>query len=338
MIMKKDIELAYLKNFGIYLRNNPNMIEIFQKKSEFIRHIRNYLYEIGAIELEMPCLHVYREGAPVHQFVTTHPLTGERFYLRHCMEDHLKRVCNLFEQAFELGKAFRVENEDKYKANEFTVMEYVGKDISYEKGVELIKNLITESVSRTFGTLKLQGIDFEKVNILPFDDLMNRTLGYGIYDEMFREKSFSALSEIGIQIQEGVADWEIYEELLKHILEPSIFEPTIIINYPIALQHVAEVDLGKQIAKRFSIIVKGIEVCDGGVKFSTSDRYKVVYDENAEYRERVLNIKDNEVPKEYYEDIDCYTSNVFTSGFGVDRLFAICSGKTVHEIILFPHH
>lgn len=336
--MNKQYELEHLLQFGSYLQDHPEIVDLFKKKSRFIRAIRNHLTDIGAFELEMPCLQTYREGAPVHQFFTTHPLTGERFYLRHCMEDHLRRVCRFFGQVFELGKGFRVEVEDNFRANEFTVMEYVGEAVTYTQGLEIVKNLVANSVQQTFGTLLLDNVDFREISTITFDDLMWRVLGYGIFDPQFKSKSVDKLCEIGVNISSEVLDWEVYEELLKHYLEPSLIHPTLIIQFPMALQHVAEIDPEKKTAKRFSLIVNGIEICDGGVKFNNSELYQTIYQRNAEYRKANLDIDDNDLPHEFFEDIDRHKSNVFTFGLGVDRLFAICTVGNIHEVILFPHH
>lgn len=330
--------LSHLSQYGIYLSNNQELVSLFKKRSQFIHNIRSYMNEISAIELEMPCLHKYREGAPVHQFTTIHPLTGERFYLRHCMEDHLKRICNSFNQVYELGKAFRVEKESEFKSNEFTVLEYVGLEVSYEKGIELVINLIQKSITNTFGDIQVANLDFSLMSLIPFDDLMHHVLGFGINDLGFKAKSINRLNEKGVLMSKDADDWEIYEELLKYYLEPGIIAPSIIIDYPIALQHVAEIDASKNVAKRFSVVVNGIEVCDGGVKFSNSSKYRQVYDENAEYRLRVLGISDNDSSEEYYRDIDFYSKNVFTFGFGVDRLFALCNNKSIQEVVMFPLH
>jgi len=327
-----------LRKFGIYLANNPHVAELFRKKARFIDSIRSFLNDVGAIELHMPCLQKYREGAPVHQFVTMHPLTNERFYLRHCMEDHLRRVCNAFDRVYELGKAFRVEKEDHSRAIEFLVLEFVGRNITYTDGVDLVCDLIRSSIKEAFGRLDLSSIDFNSLKIQSFNEVMQLCLKFNLKDINCREKSLRALQEKGITtVSETSQDWEIFEELMKHFIEPYIRRPTVLTDFPMCLQHVCDVDETKGHAMRFSVIINGIEICDGGVKFSSSKGYKDVYKENAEYRECNLGITDNEEPQEFYEDIDAAEGPVFTFGFGIDRLFALCAGKCIQEVILFPY-
>lgn len=324
-----------LRHFGMYLARNRDIVEMFRKKASFMGAAREYLNRLGAIELPMPNLQKYREGAPVHQFVTTHPFTKERFYLRHCMEDHLRRASGVFGKVYELGKAFRVENEDRQRAIEFLVLEFVGPDIPYREGVRTVRGLIQHGVQSAFGELQVNGIDFGALADRPFDSVMKGCLGFDSSDLDFRGKAAAALARKGVPAPPE--DWEVYEELLKHYIEPSIQEPTVITDFPACLKHVCAIDEATGTAKRFSLIVNGVEICDGGEKFGCSDGYRKVYEANADYRRRQLGITDNDEPVEFYDDIDALAGPVFTFGLGIDRCLAVFTGKSIQEVILFPH-
>lgn len=324
-----------LLHFGQYLASDRDIVEMFRRKARFMSAAREYLDNLGAIELQMPNLQKYREGAPVHQFVTSHPLTNEQLYLRHCMEDHLRRASNAFGLVYELGKAFRVEKEDQYRAIEFLVLEFVGKALTYRQGIEIICGLIRHAVAVAFGSLSVNGVDFTALTERPFDRVMRECLGFDSREADFRERAAAALERKSVVIP--AEDWEVYEELLKHYIEPSVDAPTVITDFPECLQHVCAVDEITRAAKRFSLVVKGVEVCDGGEKFISSGGYRKVYAENAEYRQHQLGILDNEEPAEFYSDIDSSPGPVFTFGLGIDRCFALFTGKSIQEVMLFPH-
>jgi len=324
-------------SYGQYINSNHNEKELFYRKSLLIKNLRDELNQTGAIELYMPILHKFREGAPVHQFTTKHSLTSEKFYLRHCMEDHLRRLSYTYSQVFEIGKAFRVENVDDKRLNEFMVLEYVSINLSYLKGIEKFVKVLKSALKKTYKTLKINDIDFNEIEIITFEHLFNKTLNFTIEDHEFREKSAKVLKEFNVNIDGEMLEWEIYEELLKYILEPSIKEPTIIINFPRSLQHVTEIDKITKTAKRFSFIINGIEVSDGGEKLKTSQKYKEIYTNNAEYRRKKFHITDNELPNNFFNDIDFFKENVFTFGLGIDRLFSICENKTIKEVTLFHY-
>ena len=139
--------------YGHYIYSNIEEQNIFLKKSLFIKNIRIELEQLGAIELHMPIFQKYREGAPVHQFKTIHPLTKETFYLRHCMEDHLRRLSYTYSQVFEIGKAFRVEIEDEKRLNEFMVLEYVASDLEYKKGIDVFISFVKSILFNTYQSL-----------------------------------------------------------------------------------------------------------------------------------------------------------------------------------------
>ena len=323
--------------YGKYFNISTEEQNLFLRKNSFIKNIRNELEKLDAIELYMPILQKHREGAPVHQFTTVHPLTKQTFYLRHCMEDHLRRLAYTYSQVFEIGKAFRVEIEDEKRLNEFMVLEYVASNLEYKKGIEQFIKFLKKTLFETYNTLEINNINFNEINILTFNQLVKDVLNFEIYDDDFRKKSSSILKEFNIEIKNNTLDWEIFEELLKYKLEPSIVSPTIIMDFPISLQHVSAVDDLSNIAKRFSLIVNGIEVSDGGEKLKTSIRYREIYKSNAEYRKKNFDIHDNELPNKFFLDVDYFNKNVFTFGLGIDRLFAICEGKTIKDITVFSN-
>ena len=87
----------------------------------------------------MPFLQRTREGAPVDQWSTINPVTGELWFLRHCMEDHLRRLTPTFPRVFEIGKAVRAEKRSAFHATEFLVLELVFRHVSYADGLDLIE-------------------------------------------------------------------------------------------------------------------------------------------------------------------------------------------------------
>lgn len=328
-----------MRHFGKYLLAHPEMVQLCLAKSRFISAVRAFLDNHGAVELQMPNLHRFREGAPVHQFTTTHPTTGERFYLRHCMEDHLRRATTVFERVYDIGKAFRVEDEDRSRAIEFLVLEFVGRGIKYQDGVAMVCQMISQAVQKAFSSEYALFVDLRSIEFVSFRAVFKSILGFEISDPALETKARAALDSVKAPVlRQQCYEWEIFEELMKHIVEPRLINPTAITDFPKSLQHVCSIDASTGYATRFSIIANGIEICDGGVKFEAPEDYQRVYNENAQYRATHLGITDNEEPVEFYTDISLQREPVFTFGLGVDRCLAVSANKTVHEITLFPFH
>lgn len=321
---------------GTQLLNDESILNMFKMKFNLIYYLREYLHSVGSIEVEVPYMNKYREGAPLVQYETVDPITNERFFLRHSPENFLRRVGQPFRNIYEIGKNFRVEYEDDFSANEYIVLEHKSVEHSYYQGVELVIELVKYSIQKTFDSLNTGIINFKNLTVVSFDDLMQKNLGFSMHDPNAPELALKALEGIEEPVSEEKYEWEIYELVMKYFIEKKIEEPTIVVDFPVALQHTAVIDKEKRISKRFSLIIKGIEVCDGGVKFDNSDEYRAVFKENEDFAKRYMGFEDFEVSPEFYTDIDSGHMEMFSFGLGIDRLFALCVGKNIHDVILFP--
>ena len=123
---------------------------------------------------------------------------------------------------------------------------------------------------------------------------------------------------------------------MKHVVEPACVEPTIITHFPKELQHVCQVggDAGR--ALRLSTVIDGVEASDGGVKFHRSDEYRRIYESNANYRRDVLKLDGNELPEEFFADLDVLSTAAFTSGVGIDRIVSLVHGCPINRALIFP--
>ena len=131
------------------------------------------------------------------------------------------------------------------------------------------------------------------------------------------------------------AGWQILEDVMKFAIEPACREPTLITHFPADLQHVCDMDLKSGQARRFSLVMRGIEFSDGGLKFSNAVGYRRAYERNARYREDVLGVPHNALPEEFFEELDAWPAPVFSSGVGLDRLTALVAGCDVAGAIQF---
>lgn len=330
---KKDEES---RTRGKQLLQNHTILELFKKKYEMIHAIREYLYTCGAMEVEVAYLNKYREGAPLYQYETSDPITGERFFLRHSPENFLRRIVQPFHHVYEIGKNFRVEIEDDFRANEYTVLEHKSVDHTYMEGINMLVNMVKYTVEKTFGSLNTGVVDFNKLTIVTFDEMMKKHMGFGMSDPNFKNLALEALKPYELPVSKEKYDWEIYELIMKYFIEANIKDPTIVIDYPVALQHISVVNKKRNVAERFTMVINGVEVCDGGVKFDNAAEYRTVFEENEDYAKCYMNFEDFEISPDFYEDVEFSNMKMFGYGMGIDRLFAECVGKNIHDVILFP--
>ncbi|MBF9071867.1 amino acid--tRNA ligase-related protein [Streptacidiphilus fuscans] len=324
--------------YGTYLLNHPEERDLLLRKADLIAGLRDGLDREHYVEVATPVLCYDRESAPIPQFSTTNPLTGESFHLRHSAEEHLRRLAVTLDRVYDLGKAIRAEREDDWRTVEFLMLQTSARNVDLLAGVSLVIGLIQHTVHTAYGELTTPGVDWTQISVRPVDEAIAEALqadGPLTGDELAAQAR-RWLTVNGHRI--GDSDWEVMEDFMKHAVESRATTPTVLTGFPYALRHNSRVDPETRRAQRFSLIVGGIECCDGGVKLRTADDYRPMADTNIKLREELFGIPADAGPVDFYADIDAAPADVFTFGLGVDRLLALCAGRTVHDVLTFPFH
>jgi lysyl-tRNA synthetase class 2 len=119
-----DPEQRYRMRY-VDLTVNTQFREIFLKRSRMIKTMRNYLDELGLLEVETPILQPIHGGAAARPFKTHHNTLDMELYLRIANELYLKRLIVAgFDGVYEFGKMFRNEGMDRTHNPEFTALEF----------------------------------------------------------------------------------------------------------------------------------------------------------------------------------------------------------------------
>ena len=118
----QDKEARYRRRY-VDLIANPDVMDVFKKRSSVIHDIRNFLADQSFMEVETPVLHHIYGGASARPFTTHHNELKQNLYLRIALELHLKRlIVGGFEKIFEIGRVFRNEGVS-FKHNPDTLLE-----------------------------------------------------------------------------------------------------------------------------------------------------------------------------------------------------------------------
>ncbi|MBL1101918.1 amino acid--tRNA ligase-related protein [Streptomyces coffeae] len=323
--------------YATFLKDNPDERNVLLRKAALIRALRDYLHDHGFIEAATPVLCENRESAPIPQFSTTHPLTGQHYYLRHSAEDYVRRLAITVDRVYDLGKAIRAEREDAHRAVEFLMLQTAARDVGLDEGVAIVISLIQATVLASYGTLNTPGVDWTHIRVRAVDDTIVGALKSDgpLTDAEMTAAARSWLTRNGHKL--GASDWEVMEDFMKHAVESSITEPTVLTGFPFALRHNSRVDdTGR--AQRFSLIARGIECCDGGLKLRRADDYRPMVDANIALRTEMYGITDDQGPLDFYADVDRDPADVFTFGLGIERLLALCADRSVQDVLTFPFH
>src|SRR5437016_2319975 len=150
-----DTEIRYRQRY-LDLMANPEVKEVFLKRSQILREIRNFLHERGFVEVETPMMQAIPGGAAAQPFKTYHNALGCDFYLRIALELYLKRLLvGGIDRVYEIGRNFRNEGLSRKHNPEFTMLEAYEAFGDYQSMMELVESMICHVAQRVLGTLKI---------------------------------------------------------------------------------------------------------------------------------------------------------------------------------------
>src|SRR3989441_82273 len=145
-----DTEIRYRQRY-LDLIANPEVKEVFLKRSQIVREIRNFLNDRGFVEVETPMMQAIPGGAAAQPFKTYHNALGCDFYLRIALELYLKRLLvGGLDKVFEIGRNFRNEGLSRKHNPEFTMLEAYQAYGDYETMMELLETLIVHVAATVF--------------------------------------------------------------------------------------------------------------------------------------------------------------------------------------------
>jgi lysyl-tRNA synthetase class 2 len=152
----EDTEIRYRQRY-LDLMANPEVKDVFLKRSQIITEIRNFLQSRGFVEVETPMMQAIPGGAAAQPFKTHHNALGCDFYLRIALELYLKRLLvGGVDKVFELGRNFRNEGLSRKHNPEFTMLEAYQAFGDYESMMELVQSMVKQVAEKVLGTLTIK--------------------------------------------------------------------------------------------------------------------------------------------------------------------------------------
>ena len=154
-----DTEIRYRQRY-LDLIANPEVKELFLKRSQILGEIRQFLTGRGYVEVETPMMQAIPGGAAAKPFKTHHNALGCDLYLRIALELYLKRLLvGGIDQVFEIGRNFRNEGLSRKHNPEFTMLEAYQAYGDYESMMELVESLICHVAQKVLGGLVVEHKD-----------------------------------------------------------------------------------------------------------------------------------------------------------------------------------
>lgn len=335
----KDEEERLRKRY-LDLQFNPELREMFIRKSIFWDTMRNFLKDNGFTEVETPVLEVTPGGADANPFITHHNALDIDLYLRISMGELWQKRLMVagFEKTFEIGRQFRNEGIDAEHLQDYTQMEFYMAYANYEDGMELCEKMYKEIIKKTFGTMKFEikgfKLDFSKKwEKIDYVETIEKELKINVLDASEKDLREKA-KKLGLNFEDKIGRGRLVDLLWKQVRK-NIAGPAFLINHPVEVSPLAKrKEDDDRLVERFQIIIAGSELGNGYSELNDPIDQASRFEEQAKLREE----GDDEAQMHDQDFVEALEYGMPpTCGFGLsERLFAFLEDKPIRETVLFP--
>ena len=338
-----DTESRYRQRYAD-LAVNPDVREVFVKRSKTISAIRRFLDGEGFLEVETPILQPIYGGAAARPFVTHHNQLDQDLFLRISFELYLKRLLvGMYDGVYEIGRDFRNEGVSFKHNPEFTQVEFYKAYIDYNGVMDLTERMIAFAAEQVTGgtTITYQG---NVLNLAPpwkritMRDAIRECAGIDYVEHPDAESLAVAMQDKGMDVKPGMTWGKLIDDLLGTKVEPTLIQPTFILDYPRDISPFAKMLPGDpRHVERFEFFIAGMEM---GNAFTELNDPR---DQEARFLEmgRLYDTEDDEatpLDEDYLRAMRYGMPPCGGWGMGVDRLAMLLTDqRSIRDVLLFPH-
>ncbi|WP_019037866.1 lysine--tRNA ligase [Psychroflexus tropicus] len=337
-----DAEQRYRQRYAD-LAVNPEVKEIFKKRSALFTAMRDFFNAQGYMEVETPILQSIPGGAAARPFITHHNALDIPLYLRIANELYLKRlIVGGFDGVYEFSKNFRNEGMDRTHNPEFTAMEIYVSYKDYNWMMEFTENLLEHCAMQVNGTTKAKfkehHVDFKApYKRVTMTDAIIEFTGFDITGKSEEELRKAAL-DMGLEVDETMGKGKLIDEIFGEKCEGNYIEPTFITDYPkemspLCKEHRDNPDL----TERFELMVCGKEIANAYSELNDP------IDQRERFEEQLKLAKKGDDEATEFIDYDFLRALEYgmppTSGLGIgmDRLIMfLTDNPSIQEVLFFP--
>ena len=325
---------------------NPEVRSTFVKRSQIIKEIRQYLDNLGYLEVDTPILTTLEIGAAARPFKTHHNTLDIDMYLRIETELYLKRlIVGGLERVYEVGRIFRNEGMDAFHNPEFTSVEMYQAYTDYKGMMDLIEDMYRTITQNVCGTTKItyQGTEIDMGAPWARHTMKEAVKKYcgADYDEWADDAAAREVAKkLGVEVEEGehATKGHVLIALFEAFVEDKLVQPTIIYDYPVENSPLAKrKPSDPAFTERFEYFICRHEF---GNAFSELND---PIDQKERFVRQVREKRAQEPGCNAQVDEDFITALEYGLpptgglGMGVDRLVMLLTDSpTIRDVILFP--
>ncbi len=336
-----DSERRYRQRY-VDLIVNPQVKEVFIKRTQLTNSMRSYLNERGYLEVETPILQPIYGGAFAKPFKTHHNTFDLDLYLRIANELYLKRlIVGGFDGVYEFSKDFRNEGMSRFHNPEFTQMELYVAYKDYEWMMDLVEEMVERISLDLHDTTKIQMgeklINFQR----PWKRYtMYEAIEYftGIDISNMKDKELiKTANKLGVEINKSMGRGKLIDEIFEAKCENQLIQPTFITDYPVEISPLAKKHRKHEgLVERFEAICNGKEICNAFTELNDPIDQRVRFEEQLELAKR----GDEEamvLDEDFLKAIEYGMPPTAGLGIGIDRLcMLMTNSNSIQDVLFFP--
>ena len=336
-----DKETRYRQRY-VDLIVNPEVKRNFIIRSQFIKHLRDYLDNMGYIEVETPVLNTIAGGAAARPFITHHNTLDIDMYMRIATELPLKRlIVGGMDRVYEVGRIFRNEGMDTRHNPEFTSIELYQAYADYKEIMDLVEEMYIYVTKKVCGTLKIQ-YQGKEINMegpwtrLTMAEAVKKYSGMDYYAWESDEQARRECEARGVRVEPNAVKGECLEACFDEFVEPNLIQPTFITDYPVAISPLAKRKKDEpDMTERFEFFANCSELGNAFSELNDPiDQRGRFESQAAAKRAQGLHA---DVDEDYLCALEYGMPPTGGLGFGVDRLVMLLTDSaSIRDVLLFP--
>ena len=339
-----DKEMRYRQRY-VDLIVNPEVKRNFIIRSQFIKHLRDYLDNMGYIEVETPVLNTIAGGAAARPFITHHNTLDIDMYMRIATELPLKRlIVGGMERVYEVGRIFRNEGMDPRHNPEFTTVELYQAYADFHDMMDIAEGVYTTFAQKYLGTYELEWMG-EKINLQPgwprltMVEAVKKYVGVDFDAISDDAEAVAAAKAVGVELADaaektwGNALYACFDQKV----EEHLVQPTFITMYPVEVSPLTKRSpKDPRLTERFEFFICRSEMGNAYSELNDPIDQRERFMKQVEQRER----GDDEtemLDEDFLTALEYGMPPTGGMGMGIDRAVMLFTGAdTIREVILFP--
>ncbi len=339
-----DKEIRFRQRY-VDLIVNPEVKRNFQIRSRFIKYMRDYLDNMGYIEVETPVLNTIAGGASARPFITHHNTLDIDMYMRIATELPLKRlIIGGMDRVYEIGRIFRNEGMDPKHNPEFTTVELYQAYADYHDMMDIAEGILSGAAKEILGTYEVQWLG-ETVDLTPgwrrmtMVEAVREYVGIDFDAISDDAEAVAAAKAKGVELADaaektwGNALYACFDQKV----EAHLVQPTFITMYPVEVSPLTKRSKeDPRLTERFEVFICHSEMGNAYSELNDPIDQRARFMKQVEQRER----GDEEtemLDEDFLNAMEYGMPPTGGMGMGIDRCVMLLTGAdSIREVLCFP--